>query len=99
MLSEQDKRNIHNGAHEIWNSIGHDIFETLELEKELDPNSDKNVSLTLTRKEVIEVVLDAGRLNGYLQEQNQWTAGMENLSLDEWIKLVEPAFPSNVYGK
>ena len=35
MLSEQDKKNVHNGAHEIWNSIGHDIFEALELEKEL----------------------------------------------------------------
>ena len=99
MLTEQDKTNIKNRANEVWNAIGHDIFEALELEKELDPQADKGSVQTITKKDVVELVLDAGRLDGHLKEQNQWTAGMENLSLNEWVKLVEPAFPFDVYGK
>jgi hypothetical protein len=99
MVTEQDKTNIQNGAKEVWDVIGYDIFEALELEKELNPHADKGAVQTLTRKDVIELVLDAGRLDGYLQEQNQWVPGMENLSLNEWIILVRPAFPSNTYGK
>jgi hypothetical protein len=99
MITEQDKTNIQNGAKEVWNAIGHDIFEALDLEKELDPHTDKGAVRTLTKKDVIELVLDAGRLDGQLKEQNQWTSGMENLSLNEWVKLVEPAFSFNVYGK
>lgn len=99
MIAEQDKTNIQNGAKEIWNSIGHDIFEALELEKELNPDADKTEPQTITRRDVIEIVLDAGRLDGYLKEQDQWVLSMENLSLNEWVKLVEPAFPFDVYGK
>ena len=99
MLTEQDKTNIQNAAKEIWDAIGHDIFEALDLEKELDPHADKDALQTLTRKDVIELVLDAGRLDGQLKEQNQWVAGMEHLSLNEWVELVKPAFPFDVYGK
>ena len=99
MITEQDKTNIQNGAKEVWNEIGHDILEALELEKELNPDANKTKPQTITQRDVIEVVLDAGRLDGHLKEQNQWKAGMENLSLNEWVKLVEPAFPFDVYGK
>tara|TARA_R100001143_G_C3305939_1_gene107843 strand:- start:181 stop:483 length:303 start_codon:yes stop_codon:yes gene_type:complete len=99
MLTEQDKTNIQNGAKEVWSAIGHDIFEALELEKELDPHADKRAVQTITKKDVVELVLDAGRLDGHLKEQNQWKSGMENLSLNEWVKLVEPAFTFDVYGK
>lgn len=99
MLTEQDKINIQNGAKDVWDAIGHDIFEALDLEKELNPHADKDALQTLTRKDVIELVLDAGRLDGQLKEQNQWTAGMEHLSLNEWVELVRPAFTHDVYGK
>jgi hypothetical protein len=99
MISEKDKTNIRNGAEDVWNDIGHDILEALELEKELDPNYDKSKPSILTQKDVIELVLDAGRLNGYLKEQDQWMPEMKNLSLNEWIELVKPAFPFSVYGK
>ena len=99
MLTEQDRTNIQNGAKEVWDAIGHDIFEALDLEKELDPHADRSAVQTLTRKDIVELILDAGRLDGYLQEQNQWTAGMKNLSLNEWVELVEPAFTFDVYGK
>jgi hypothetical protein len=53
----------------------------------------------MTQKDVIGMVLDAGRLDEHLKEQDQWVLGMENLSLDEWINLVKPAFPFDTYGK
>jgi antitoxin component of RelBE/YafQ-DinJ toxin-antitoxin module len=99
MITEKDKINIHNAAQDIWNVIGLDVFEALKLEKELNPNSNTNAPLTMTQKDVIGMVLDAGRLDEHLKEQDQWVLGMENLSLDEWINLVKPAFPFDTYGK
>ena len=99
MISEKDKTNICDAAHSVWDYIGHDILDAVKLEKELDPNYDKSKPSILTQKDVIELVLDAGRLNGYLKEQDQWMPEMKNLSLNEWIELVKPAFPFSVYGK
>lgn len=98
-LTEKDKINIKNGAQDIWDSIGHDIFEALKIEKELNPDFNQTAPLTLTRKEVTEIVLDADRLKEYLKEQDQWVWGMENISVDEWIDFVKPAFPFIIYGK
>jgi hypothetical protein len=99
MISEKDKTNICDAAHSVWDYIGHDILDAVKLEKELNPNANTDEPLTMSKDEVIEVVLDAGRLDEHLKEQNQWVLGMENLSLNEWINLVKPAFPFDTYGK
>ena len=99
MITEKDKTNIHDAAHSVWDSIAHDILDAVRLEKELNPDADTNEPPTLSKDEVIEVVLDAGRLDSCLKENGQWTTGMENLSYKEWINLVQPSFPFNVYGE
>lgn len=99
MLAELDKTNIQNGAKEIWDAVGHDIFEAMKIETEINPYADKNAIPTLTRKDVIEVVLDAERLSVLLKERNEWSPEMDDLSMDEWVELVKPAFTFDVYGK
>jgi len=99
MITEKDKTNIHDAAHSVWDSIAHDILDAVKLEKELNPYAPADESVTMSKDEVIEVVLDADRLYEHLKENGQWTTGMENLSYKEWINLVQPSFPFNVYGE
>jgi len=99
MITEKDKTNIHDAAHSVWDSIAHDILDAVRLEKELNPYAPADESVTMSKDEVIEVVLDADRLYEHLKENGQWTTGMENLSYKEWINLVQPSFPFNVYGE
>jgi hypothetical protein len=99
MITEKDKTNIHNAAHEVWDAIGNDIFEALETEKELNPHADTDAPLTLSRNEVVEIVLDAGRIESCLKENKEWNSGMDNMSYQEWIDLIKPAFTFNDYGK
>ena len=99
MITEKDKTNIHDAAHSVWDSIAHDILDAVKLEKELNPYAPADESVTMSKDEVIEVVLDADRLYEHLKENGQWTTGMENLSSKEWFNLVKPAFPFDMYGK
>jgi len=99
MITEKDKTNIHNAAHSVWDCIGQDILDAVKLENELNPDANTDKPPMLSKDEVIEVVLDAGRLDNCLKENDQWTTGMENLSYKEWIKLVQPSFPFNAYGE
>jgi len=99
MITEKDKTNIHDAAHSVWDSIAHDILDAVKLEKELNPYAPADESVTMSKDEVIEVVLDADRLYEHLKEQDQWTTGMKNLSSKEWFNLVKPAFPFDMYGK
>ena len=98
-MIELDKTNIQNGAKEIWDSVAPDVFEALKLETEINPHADKNATPTLTRRDVIEIVLDAERLSALLKERNEWSPEMEDLSMDEWVELVKPAFTFDIYGK
>ena len=57
MITEKDKTNIHNAAHSVWDYIGHDILDAVKLEKELNPYAPADESVTMSKDEVIEVVL------------------------------------------
>jgi len=98
MINKKGRTDIRNAARNVWDDIGSDIFESIKIEYELNPNISNTSAPILSSDEVSEIVLDAGRIESYLKENNEWSEGMDNMSHHEWMKLVKSAFPFDVYS-
>ena len=90
IVSKADAEIIGFAALRVWEIIGHDI---LSLAAEYD-NKD-----SIPRSEVIEVVVDAGRLEDELKRKHPECAIMvREMDYKAIVKLLRPFFPYSRYG-
>ena len=93
LLSDEQKQNIRHAALDVWDSIGWDCLQCLADERE-----SRIESVTMSRDDVLGLILDANRLDAELKDKDQWAAIMEGLSYDEWQRVLAPAFIYDRYG-
>ena len=97
-----DKAFIHTCAQSVWNYIGYDVLHsTAEMKgKRID-------SVSVGRSDVIEMVIDADRLDEQLRhESRSWGSAEQARFFTIWDalsytakrQLVRPAFPYTHYG-
>ena len=91
MFTKEEQEDIQRKAGYVWDMIGMDCLDAIASDKGKDINS-----VTMRRSHVIEVVLDAGRLESEFPKEykERW----EKLSYQQKINLVKSAFPYKSYG-
>lgn len=86
-FTDAEKLTIRQAAHAVWNEIAYDI---LTLVQEEGKNS-------IPRSHVIELVLDANRLEDQITDGDLRTK-IDAASYKQLIAIVKPAFPHSHYG-
>jgi hypothetical protein len=97
-----DKAFIHTCAQSVWDYIGFDVLASTAQMK-----GTSTESVTVTRADVMEMVIDADRLDNQLREESRTWAPEERsrffaiwdtLTYTARRQLVRPAFPHGRYG-
>lgn len=79
-LSESDRKLLYSHASQLWDEIGYDVLSAVAEEKGTHINR-----VSIPRDEVIELVLDAGRLEALLAQHGHLTP-----SLKDWLDYRHP---------
>ena len=92
-MTKEETHNIQIAGLHVWDEIGWDCLQCLadERRKSID-------NVTMPRSHVLEVVLDANRLDTALKNRKQWTPSMGLLSYEEWQRILRPVFLHSRYG-
>jgi hypothetical protein len=78
----------------VWAEIGPDAIYALAEADGVSPER-----MTLTRAEVLELVLDASRLESYMRRMSiEIPAAWPTADYDEMLEIMTPAFPEGLYG-
>ena len=91
-LSEEQRKRLGSAALTIWNEIGGDYLRILE---------DSGEKAAVPRDEVIELIVDAGRLESELarKEGNKDIISfIKKADYNEIVKALTPFFPYKTYG-
>lgn len=93
--SESEQKIVREAALSVWNEIGYDCLQATAEDKGKDIDA-----VTMKRATVIEVCLDAGRLEENLRwyRQDVILDKLARTSYDTLKKIVRPAFPFASYG-
>lgn len=98
-----DKAFIHTCAQEVWNYIGFDVLASTAEMKGISTEE-----VTVTRSDVMEMVIDADRLDMHMREETtrHWVPEERSRFFAIWDKLsyaakrqvIRPAFPHQRFG-
>jgi len=82
-----DRSKIASEAYSLWTQIGHDVLACAKAS-------------SLKKDEVIEILLDGGKLEMHLRENGEWTEVMNDLDNDDLENILSSSseFSSDVYG-
>jgi len=87
---------LHSIARGVWEYIGHDTLQCVAEEKSKNINA-----VSITRAEVIELVLDAGRFEDHMKRNKRLRSLVDRwMALDykQQQKAIIAAFPFDRYG-
>lgn len=107
VFSEEEKKEIQNAAHAVWDDVGYDCLEATANETGKDVNK-----VTISRSQVIEISLDAGRPEEKMKQKahRDEHAGRPTVltedffrryalaPYDQLIRIVTPSFSYTRYG-
>lgn len=94
-FTEDERKAIGNAAADVWQAIGGDCLSAIVEEK------GKNVDrVSMSRADVIELALDAGRMEDILKRRAtpDLMARVAAADYATLIEVVKPAFPYTRYG-
>lgn len=100
-LTEAEVRKLHQIADGVWNHIGYDV-----LQATADCDGGSVESVTISRNDVIEIVMDADRLAEEVRQATDATPALRRLFPREWDQnasdyvrlLLKDAFTFGRYG-
>ena len=102
LFNEDETKLIQNAVLRTWDEIGYDLLQAVAADKGKDVNA-----VTISRSEVIEVSLDAGRPEDVMRSAlRNWAPAAALDLMTRWnaldysskIKLVKPVFTYTRYG-
>ena len=67
-ITDEDKKHMQQAASDVWDYIAADCLESVAQDK-----GKKVYAVKMSKRDVIETVLDAGRTDELLKRRNQWT--------------------------
>lgn len=96
-LSDLDRRHLHQAANDVWNHIGYDVLQAVAEEERRSVNR-----VSVSRNDVIELVLDAGRLEEELRRHHQLSPELQlwfaQAGYATHVAELRAAFPYDRYG-
>jgi len=98
VFTDDDVKVIQGAAQTVWHTIGYDCLQGMAQFGYKKPRPVESV--TMSRRDVLDVVLDAGRLDEELRRQKRpdLVEKFNMLDYKQQNTLVRPAFPHTRYG-
>jgi hypothetical protein len=94
LFTDDELKTIHSAARSVWDEIGYDVLQATAEERGRDINA-----VTVTRAVVLELVVDAGRLNDALRRKHADLAKrFDALDYPTMLRVLKPAFSYARYG-
>lgn len=91
-FTPEEKRLIQHAASTVWGECAYDLLQCVADEKGKSIND-----VSISRAEVIEIALDAGRAEDLIRD-GDLRIKMANASYEQLKRIVRPAFPHARYG-